>query len=869
VRIGKSCTPEREMASAAAERYRENRRMRPVLAALAALAACGAPIPAVPYCPPASALPPWFGDPSAPPRRVAGHLYQGDQPIVGSVALRIDAPDPTAWAGFDVTTGPAGAFDFGALRPGRYTLLAMAPGRMSRVIELDTRGEPADDVELFVHPCHMRTATIRRWYGAAPIAGARIDIAGVRVATSDADGRFELCDVPGRRHATVRAAGFAALPIEMDWIAAGGARLMPAGDLTGLVVDARGAPVAGAAVTLVHIDPGRDSHGGGGYPPWPLQATTDAGGRFTLREVHAIDHGERFTVPSYLPFQLPGPPRRGQYFFRVWTAERAWVVGDEHTVGRTGAPPVTLRLGDGAPLPRPGPPPPEATIVEGRVLLAGVPLTDARVGDQPISFQGSTPELTHTRRDGTFRLVLGAQSSPARPVGIVDRTGVQTERTVEIAPGRRARLDVDIPGMSTLHVFTAPTDASATIAITARGEPRPIYRHPGRGHHVQVPLERGRVYDVDLGVAPDVRGYARVDLTGASAAVFLAPAAPPHIAGVVVDARGRPVSGATVAISEPAVRGEACRRWAPRNLHTYAAAPRAPMCIVAETASDGRFRVPLAGPDALVVLAVTADGRAGVVDAAPGTPARVVVEPTGRIHATCPRSADAVHVQRGLLAITADCSDHLADLPPGTYRVTADHDPGASSVDAVVTPGRVTTVALIPAPVGPLTVVARSYPDDAPARHVSCDARWPGVNHVASRFIDAADGAVTMNVPRSRLTIRCEGRGGWIAGTTTIDTTVADRAVVPVVARRVDASPAGVAFAHDARGARITRVHGMAAEAGLRPGDLVVAADGVALAPLGADAMDHLAFHVPGAGIAWTVERAGRRLTLRASLDPP
>jgi hypothetical protein len=857
------------MASAAAERYRENRRMRPVLAALAALAACGAPIPAVPYCPPASALPPWFGDPSAPPRRIAGHLYQGDLPIVGTVSLRIAAPDPTAWAGFDVTTGPDGAFDVGALRPGRYTLLAMAAGGMSRVIELDTRGEPADDVELFVHPCHMRTATIRSWYGARPIADARIDIAGVRVATSDAAGRFELCDVPDRRHATVRAAGFAALPIEMDWIGFDGPRLMPAGDLTGLVVDARGAPVAGAAVTLVHIDPGRDSHGGGGYPPWPLQATTDASGRFTLREVHAIDHAERFSIYSYLPFQLPGPPRRGEYFFHVWTAEREWFVGDEHIVGRTGGPPVTLRLGDGAPLPRPGPPPPEATIVEGRVLLAGVPLPDARVGDAPISFQGSTPELTHTRRDGSFRLVLGAQSWPARPVGIVDRTGVSTERTVEIAPGRRARLDVDIPGMSTLHVFTSPTDAGAQIAVTPRGEARAMYCQSWKGHHVRCTLERGRVYDVVFAGAPAEHAYARVDLTGASAAVFLAPAAPPHIAGVVVDARGRPVAGASVAISEPALRGKPCRRWAPRNLHTYAAAPRAPMCIVAETAGDGRFRVPLARSHALAVLAFTADGRAGVVDAAPGTPARVVVEPTGRIHATCPRSADAVHVQRGLLAITADCRDHLADLPPGTYRVTADHGPGASSSDAVVTAGRVTAVALNPAPIGPLTVVARSYPDDAPVRHVSCAARWPGVSYVASRFIDAADGSVTMNVPRGRLTIGCEGQNGWIAGTTAVDATTSDRAVVPVVSRRVDASPAGVVFVHDARGARITRVHGMAAEAGLRPGDLVLAADGVALAPLGEDAMDHLAFHVPASGIAWTVERAGRRVTLRASLDPP
>lgn len=184
----------------------------------------------------------------------------------------------------------------------------------------------------------------------------------------------------------------------------------------------------------------------------------------------------------------------------------------------------------------------------------------------------------------------------------------------------------------------------------------------------------------------------------------------------------------------------------------------------------------------------------------------------------------------------------------------------------MVTSDRVTTVALTPAPIGPLTVIARTYPDDAPARYLSCEAHWPGISDVARRFIDATDGAVTMNVPRGRLTVSCEGRDGWIAGATTIDAATTDRAVVPVVARRVDASPAGVAFAHDARGARVTRVHGMAAEAGLLPGDLVVAADAVPLAPLSADAMDHLAFHVPADGIAWTVERAGRRITLRASV---
>lgn len=611
--------------------------MRPVFAALV-LVACGAPIPAVPYCPPASALPPWFGDPSAPPRRIAGHLYQGDQPVAGTVWLRIDAPDPAVWAGLDATTGSDGEFDFGALRPGRYTLLAMAPGGMSRVIELDSRGGPADDVELFVHPCHMRTATIRSWYGAAPIAGARIDIAGVRVATSDAAGRVDLCDVPDRKHAIVHAPGFAAMPIDLGWIATDGPRLMPAGDLTGLVVDATGAPVAGAAVTPVHIDSGRDPHGGGGYPPWPLQGTTDASGRFTLREVHTIDHRERFTVSRYLPFQLPGPPRHGEYFFRVWTAEREWFVGDEHTVGRTGAPPIRLRLGDGRPLPRPGPPPPEATIIEGRVLLAGVPLPDARVGDGPHPFEGSTPEWTYTRRDGSFRLVLGAQSSPARAVGIVDRTGVRTERTVEVAPGRRAHLDVDIPGMSTLHVFTSPTIADEQIAVTPRGESRAMYRHAWKGHHVRIALERHRVYDVAASTLRE-HAYARVGLTGSSASVFLAPTAPPTIAGVVVDAGGRPVAGARVAIVKRSVRNEGCEPWAPRNLHTYAAAPRTSMCVVAETTADGRFRVPLARPDALAVVAVARDGRVDDAGAAssPSPPTAAITWPICRRAPTASR----------------------------------------------------------------------------------------------------------------------------------------------------------------------------------------------------------------------------------------
>jgi hypothetical protein len=838
-----------------------------------AMAACGEPIPAVEYRPPSADLPPWFGDAGAPPRRIAGRLYGGAAPLAGTVSLRMHAPDPSAWIGLDVVAAADGAFDFGSLRAGHYMIVARASGRSSRVVDVDTRTAAADALEVYAYPCPDEEWTLVD--RDTPVAGAIAEVAGVRVATSDAMGRITLCErLPLR--AVIRAPGHASeqLLVAAHFERPRAAELSRAGTVTGVVIGMDGAPLAGAAVQPASAER-RDHHSS--HPAWPVQATTDANGRFTLSGVHHLEYRQRHQIHEPFPFRRIAPPQLAVYEFVVWTADRRWVVT---TMARPGDPSVRLALNDFRPLPAVAAPTTRRARISGRIRLAGAPLVDAEVAEPGLNENGivAGPDATHTRRDGSFDLVLArdhlfTRGSGARTIELTvrhDASPARTARLVSIAPGQHIDdLIIDIAGMGsiagTVHRHDSTPVAHATVEITPRGTGVEHRRSTRADGAFRFPFEVARTYDLAIseqGGAP-VHAVASLSSAAPDATLRLVLPPPPHQAGIVVDAAGAPVPAAAVAVS-----GAGLVERTPDDLPV--GWPRTSARLLPDrTDASGRFDwlADVRAPTAIV--AAVADGRIGLAELTrPGEPVTVVVGPAGSLRIECAAEASVVTIVRGALAIEASCGDVVADVVPGRYQVTGVHTAGFSHAAATVRAGDTVTATLRPTPPAAYTASVRSYPGDRPIAGVLCSIRWStgfeyGVPHARSD----ADGRVAFAISPGVVELRCQGNGDHSDGLTRVDLATAPEPTVYLVPRLVHGTDAGAELTAEPRGARITAVHGLAAEAGLRIGDLVLAANNIALAPLGRDAMHALAFRIPPTGTTtWTIDRGGRRLALRTSI---
>ncbi len=163
-----------------------------------------------------SELPPWFGDRDAPPLRIAGRVVGARATV--TVRLAIDVPDPGIWTGREVATTADGHFDFGAMRPGNYRVLATGDAEISRPTRVDTTWGPRDRVEVSVAPCQRFSGTVRKAApeprvardvlpvrdarGRLPVqpervvtpgAGLAIEVAGRLIGRTDAAGHYEVC----------------------------------------------------------------------------------------------------------------------------------------------------------------------------------------------------------------------------------------------------------------------------------------------------------------------------------------------------------------------------------------------------------------------------------------------------------------------------------------------------------------------------------------------------------------------------------------------------------------------------------------------------------------------------------------------------
>jgi hypothetical protein len=836
-----------------------------------ALAACGDPLPTVVYRPPSVELPPWFGDPGGQPRRIAGRLYGGAAPLAGTLSLRMYAPDPSAWTGLDVAAADDGAFDFGALRAGHYTIVARAPGRISRVVDVDTRTAAADALEVYAYPCPDEVWTLLD--RDTPVAGAIAEVAGVRVATSDAAGRIALCE-RFRDRAVIRAPGHASEQLLIAAHVERRAELSRAGTVTGVVIGPDGAPLAGAAVQPASAER-LDDHAH--HPAWPVQATTDASGRFTLSGLHHVAYRERHVIHQPFPFRRIDPPPLAVYDFVVWNSDRRWLVT---TRTRPGDRPVRLALTDVRPLPTSDAPAPPRARISGQVRFAGAPLADAEVAEPGVNLDGivAGPDVTHTRRDGSFELVLArdhllTRGSGARTIELIvrhDASPVETARLVSIAPGQHVDdLVIDIAGMGsiagTVHRDDGTPVAHATVDITHRGSGVEQRRGTRADGTFRFPFEVARTYDLaisDQGGAP-VHAVASLSPAAPDATLRVLLPPPPHQAGIVVDAAGAPIPAAAVAVS-----GAGLAERTPDDLPV--GWPRTSARLLPDrTDASGRFAWLADNRDPTAIVAALADGRVGLAELArPGAPVTIVVGPTGSLRIECTAEASVVTIARGALTIETYCGDVVADVVPGRYQVTARHGAGFSHAAATVRAGETATATLRPTPPAPYTASVRAYPGHRPIAGVLCSIRWStgfeyGVPHARSD----ADGRLAFAISPGVVELRCQGNGDHSDGFTRVDLATTPEPTVYLVPRLVHGTDAGAELTAEPRGARITAVHGLAAEAGLRIGDLVLAVNDIALVPLGRDAMHALAFRIPPTGTTtWTIDRGGRRLALRTSI---
>ncbi len=246
-----------------------------------------------PLATPSAELPAWFGMPDVPARRIAGRLLDGEsRPIAGTLHLRIDAPDATVWEGHDFTIDTDGHFDFGVLRAGQYTLFATAPSVTSRVLGVDTRTSDRGALSLFLLPCSPQWRAVTT--SSAPIAGARIDVAGTVIAETDANGAFSICANADPLPVVARAAGFAPVMhrVSNTWMLEHFV-LARSIKLRGRVVRPQGQPVSGAAVQPLFVDPVHADLDP--YErvrvrvPIPVQVITDEDGRFVMRGIAELD----------------------------------------------------------------------------------------------------------------------------------------------------------------------------------------------------------------------------------------------------------------------------------------------------------------------------------------------------------------------------------------------------------------------------------------------------------------------------------------------------------------------------------------------------------------------------------------------------
>jgi hypothetical protein len=236
------------------------------------------------------AAPAWFGVASAGDRRISGTVFVGTKPGPAKLELRSIATDTGAMKPVAAATAPDGTFTLGGLRAGLYRLQATAPGSVPTAVDVSCVAGDATRVEIYLSPCRAMVKGEVRDASGGPIVGASIETDGFPVATTDAEGHYQLC-LGVAANLTARAEGYASatralrdqMSLQLDF------ELVPEAVVDVLVVDEAEAPVAGALVTAALPRQAGGMTFGGPVDDEeltrPMVATTGADGHATLRGV--------------------------------------------------------------------------------------------------------------------------------------------------------------------------------------------------------------------------------------------------------------------------------------------------------------------------------------------------------------------------------------------------------------------------------------------------------------------------------------------------------------------------------------------------------------------------------------------------------
>ncbi len=543
-------------------------------------------------------------------------------------------------------TGADGVATLRGVGGGWHTVKVSAPGMAAVYEEITTNGEPGTETHLAVRLRAGVTVAGIVTDGGAPVEGARVIPEGAARWTSfdprldgvvtDAKGRWRLAGLP-RDSLRFRAfhASYApgiTPPIALaDGVDREGVviTLERGAKLRGAVVDASGAPVAGAEVRVATDD-----------TRWSLvrHAGCDASGRF----------------------EMTGLPRRIVRVIAVADGSSSAVA----TVDLASASEVTLSLAN-------------VQSISGVVVTSsGEPVPEARVVAEPVSGDDHLEHVSGRLRgrasaiaDGAAQFTLTGLEPGAYTVRAI-RPGEASE-VLDMRPGVRvdagaagAKIVVDdlstVVGKVTFADGSAPRDVSVQIGDAAprwSSDPAGAFRLEG--------VPTGKVFvRVD---GPELVAEALTEVTLAAGEVTdlgtITVQRGRKLAGVVVDASGQPVAGALIVVAKE-IQGDGAQP---------VPEPRVDLDQVVSGA-DGRYVLRGIGSGTYMVLADhDTIGRSPTVELAPGTTdvdLTLTLRPTGAVEGfvrIAGQPADAMVMLRPTDATNA--SFQVRTGPDGSYRL--------------------------------------------------------------------------------------------------------------------------------------------------------------------------------------------------------
>lgn len=261
----------------------------------------------------------------ARPRSLEGRVRDRlGEPVAGARLFVSDTAGAPLGGGWDrtpahATADPEGRFVLDGLKPGTAYVTAKASGyrtRAAQAVEVPETGQ-AQPVEITLEPGTFLEGTVRDGRG-NPVPEARVMVQGERggdVAPVDAEGRYEVADLepgPVQVQATLRGGPSARGALE---IRPGRNRLdltlSEGSEVSGRIVDAQGAPVPGASLSLRPAP-----REGQMVFMGENQAVSSADGSFVLQGVsdgeYALTGSRRGFAPATLPgIQVAGAPVAG------------------------------------------------------------------------------------------------------------------------------------------------------------------------------------------------------------------------------------------------------------------------------------------------------------------------------------------------------------------------------------------------------------------------------------------------------------------------------------------------------------------------------------------------------------------------------